>query len=805
VTAVLVCFALAIVPAMAAERGIDRQGDRGKSGLDRGGDQGDFVDTFGEESRVVRHGSRLAENGTAAKASNLLSAAAKQDGDQAIAMLNQILSMELPSTPETDRVLADANRRLAETYVGAPSKQVHLLGMALQYEADPVRRGRLETQITELGGDVFSLTFRGNDAAGTRDLGDADTCETATPAQASETMSIFPSGDANWRFFTVAGPLGEAYRIETVSDTPGTFDDDTDLSQYDSSGGTLLAFNDDSSAANAPFMSQIITSCLTPGTYYIEVGGFADISTPDNFDLEVEVIDTCVLPVVDAFENDDLRGDAADIGHPTSTPPHANGWGRAKKEIQARTIFPNGDRDHAKMKLTRNEFVRMETAGQFPTKFNGFSSSDPFDDADTVMEVRYPVEPEYGGRCNEPDIGFVNACFDEQDCIDNCGGSFPCNGAPLAGFPVCMPYYFFNSPFQGNPTDGYQNPLAVNDDKGGGSFGSRLLLCLPRTQPGSDSASVQDSWIVRVEPFSASDIFDYELLAKNEVQCPFEVEPNNDFELSTNAIELGDTVFGIFDFSEAAPFQDSDWYSFDVEGETLATLWTDGYDSYAVDTAFQLAIGPDDNGDFFLLATDDDGGAGFLSVLEVIIPPANELLGNVSADADYLLNVTSFYLNPNFPYQLNTQGSAAPAVHNETDAAGDCDTEGAANPVAIGDSLLASINPTCDFDAYKLTVTENTFVSVATDGGGDTTLSLYDCSDDSLLACDDDGGPGLLSLVEGCLPPGDYCARVRAFSGFATFDYGISFTGTAGCSPTDPPTVVGDGLYTCSSGFDTCP
>ena len=73
-----------------------------------------------------------------------------------------------------------------------------------------------------------------------------------------------------------------------------------------------------------------------------------------------------------------------------------------------------------------------------------------------------------------------------------------------------------------------------------------------------------------------------------------------------------------------------------------------------------------------------------------------------------------------------------------------------------------------------------------------------------LAAETSDGGPGMLPMIDGCLPAGQYCATVRAFSATATFDYDIRVRGTVGCEPMDPPLLSGDGAFTCMS-FDTCP
>jgi hypothetical protein len=577
-------------------------------------------------------------------------------------------------------------------------------------------------------------------------------------------------------------------RIETISDNPGTFEDDTDVSLWGDcpeNGGSVIASNDDL-PDGTDFTSLIESPLLFPGSYYVEVGGFFDTATPDNFTLELEVTDVIELPTEDSYEPDNDRADANAIGHPTSIPQNANGWGRSRKEIQDHSMFSasGGDVDHVTFDLTRNELVRIGTAGQFPTFFNGFEGSGALDNPDTVIELLYENEPDYGGRCNQESLGFLPVCFSDADCPQPLV-------TPVAGFPPCIPISAFIA-------IGAENPLAFNDDRGGGDFGSELLLCLPRSKDDADSLYDATGWVVRVNPFSANDLFDYEVQVKNEVSCNYEVEPNNDFPDAT-PLTLGDTVHGIYDFQATNPFSDSDLYSWDVDEESLVNFETLGYDSMAVDTGLELFVGPDDAGDYFDTGvSDDDGGTGFLSALSLIVPPASQLLGNTSADADYFLNVTSFFYNPNYPYTLTSGISAVPAMESEPN-----DTCGTANAIELGDSVSGSIGASCDYDSYKLTLTGDTFVTVATDGAADTALELRDCSDDSVLACDDDSGPGLLSLVDGCLPAGDYCARVRAFQG-GTGAYEINVSGTGGCVPTDPPSVSGDGAFTCLD-YDTCP
>jgi hypothetical protein len=773
--------------------------DRGPISLDRGNP----VDPELRRIATPRQGADVAATDSSAhleltKAQALFALSELQERSEAITTLQRIVSLGLRSTPEADKLLSAVYQRFAGLYQETPLKQAHLLGGALVHASDPGVRTELESSIAALGGDALEIRTRYAPSS-TDAIGVQDVCTDALAATLpfSTVMSIFPSGDHDWFSFTLNTASGGArVRIETISDTPGSFADDTDLTLY---GGCdtatsvpldLIAFNDDGVGVNAPFMSRIDTDCLPNETYYVEVGGFADISTPDNFELEIEIIEDCTIPTPDQYEPDDTADLATPIGYPNAPSAQA-ARRRPRTDSQVHSIFPSADVDNMSLDLNQNLLVRLKTTnalglgGIIPQG----GSLDPVPNPDTVLNLLYAEPKDYGGRCNDADIGFVNSCRTDEDC--------PPSTNPVPGFPDCIPLAEFGglSHFAGNP------PLAVNDDVSlPSNLGSELLLCLPSTGNNSDAASVNGDWIAEVSAFSTTDFFEYQVQATNEVRCNYESEPNNSLT-TPNPLTLGDTVHGIFEFSETWPFQDADLFSFDVTEDSLVRLETSGYDSFRVDTALDLIVGPDDNGDFFLLAEDDNGGVGNLSKLEVILPPASDLLGNATADADYLLNVTSDQLNPNFPYTLHTEAVPPPKVETEPNDTCGVDSES----TEPGDEWLSSINPTCDFDTYKLTVTEDTFVTIETSGAGDTTVQLRDCSDDSELACDDDGGPGLLSLIDGCLPPGEYCVKVRAFSGFATFGYGLDIGGVPGCAPTDPPTMSGDGLFTCASGFDICP
>ena len=809
-TAIVVCLSLTLVPAMASEQTIDRHGDRTKAGkgVSSNGGVTPQYSTQAGDFLVGAPAYSAGNNQTSIRASSLLSAASKQEADVAITMLQQIVTMNLQSTEQNDQILSSAFEMLAGLYSGAPSKQVMNLGMALQYASDASRRTDLEGQITSLGGDVFTLAFNNNNGLNTyakRDPGADDSClgAAAVALPHSETMSITPAGDHNWRSFDLVGaPRDGAFlRIQTISDNPGSGEDDTDLALWNDcpeNGGEQIAFNDD---IIGDFTSRIDTDCLGPGTYYVEVGGFFDFSTPDNFDLEIEITGTCVVPVIDGFEPDDSPATAGDIGLPT--PTSGNGWGRSHKEIQARSLVPRGDFDYVTFGLSQNSLVRMGTADQFPTFFNGFTGPNDLLAADTIMALFYQNEPNYGGRCNQSTNGFLPVCFTDADCPDPLID-------PLPAFPDCIPLQAF-----GLVAD--FNPIATNDDRGSGDFGSELLMCLPRTGSGGGSGTLQavgGEWMVEVSPWRPTgttnfiDPFDYELQVKNEVGCLYEQEPNGDccFPYDSRGpaqeYEIGTTISGMWDFSVANPYADSDHFVFDVEETTFLLFSTDAPEPGVSDTFLELIVGPDDEGDFFFAGvSDDNGGVGGLSSVAADLPPANELLGNeLTNDARYIMRVRSRFISANWPYEFSAVVSTPPVVEVEPN-----DTEATAQAIEIGNTVIAAIDEDgCDYDVYSFTLTENTFVTLEETSGGDATMQITDCSG-NVAGCDDDsGGPGFLFLIDGCLPAGTWCAQVRAFDPALGFDYVLETSGTAGCTPDSPPTMNGDNGFNCTD-FDTCP
>jgi hypothetical protein len=241
------------------------------------------------------------------------------DGDTAgaVDVLNLIARMELPDTGPARTTMTDSYLLLAEVYRDHPTKA------------------------------------------------------SAVPYTGPEKMTISPAGDHNWRSFDVNGTT--AVRIETLSED--TFGDDTNLNLYGGcSGGTptdFIEFDDD----DGPGFLSLIEVCIPDGEYFVEVGGFNDTATPDDFDFIITELGPCVIPAPDDFEPDNESSLANDIGFRNNGNGQGGQGGRDNFQTQAHSIFPAGDIDFVQFALARDSRVRMETFGDGnPDTIIGLSS-----------------------------------------------------------------------------------------------------------------------------------------------------------------------------------------------------------------------------------------------------------------------------------------------------------------------------------------------------------------------------------------------------------------------------------------------
>jgi hypothetical protein len=213
---------------------------------------------------------------------------------------------------------------------------------------------------------------------------------------------------------------------------------------------------------------------------------------------------------------------------------------------------------------------------------------------------------------------------------------------------------------------------------------------------------------------------------------------------------------------------ENDYYYFTLEEEAAITIETSGFDDFDVDTFLELYDGCPGN----LLAADDDGGPGFLSKISAVLPAGT-----------YYVNVTvsPFAVGSYYPYSFSLTVAEPPMT--ETEPNDDCTT---GNPAVVGDTFAASISPIGDYDVFLLNVAQDGFIRIETDGPtGDTVLAVRSADGAIAIGCDDDGGNGLFSAWECCLPAGDYCVAVKEYGSNSTIsNYEISFSDLGSCTPT---------------------
>jgi hypothetical protein len=114
-----------------------------------------------------------------------------------------------------------------------------------------------------------------------------------------------------------------------------------------------------------------------------------------------------------------------------------------------------------------------------------------------------------------------------------------------------------------------------------------------------------------------------------------------------------------------------------------------------------------------------------------------------------------------------------------------------------GPAILGEIGAADERDRYTFNVTTSGSYAIATSGTTDTFLTLFGPnSETTLVAADDDSGPGTLSLLVQDLVAGQYVVQVRHFSAASTGEYGVSAMSNNNPGPeelqVDGPEVLGD-------------
>ncbi len=179
------------------------------------------------------------------------------------------------------------------------------------------------------------------------------------------------------------------------------------------------------------------------------------------------------------------------------------------------------------------------------------------------------------------------------------------------------------------------------------------------------------------------------------------------------------------------------------------------------------------------LAFDDDGGPGL----------ASQIVWDAPASGTYFLKVAGYST------RVGSYGLDIDVSSGGSDDYGNSSVT--AFPIALNSTVNGNIEVGSDQDWFAFTVPDGANVSLATSLGSldDTTVALIDTDGTSQLAFDDDGGPGLASLINWTAPAsGTYFAVVQSF-GTGTGSYGLTLT-------SDRTGVTGDfnadGIYDCT-------
>lgn len=192
---------------------------------------------------------------------------------------------------------------------------------------------------------------------------------------------------------------------------------------------------------------------------------------------------------------------------------------------------------------------------------------------------------------------------------------------------------------------------------------------------------------------------------------------------------------------EINPAGQQDLYTLNVTTAGTYTIDTSG----TTDT-FLSIFGPDN--DTRLVAADDDSGPGLLSLLVVHLEAGR-----------YLVQVRHFSPVGSGPYGLSVSSN---------------DNPGAVQVQVDGPEVSGNIGQPAESDLFTFSATAAGQHVIETSGSTDTFLTLFGPdSDTTVIAQDDDSGPGTLSRIQRQLQPGTYFFRVRHFSPGGMGAYGV--------------------------------
>lgn len=625
---------------------------------------------------------------------------------EAVDALNTIVRLDLPNTRAADKVVARSYELLGNLYgqgePGAAVKAVSYYDLALQRmsldedqeimartlraaaaileslgRAPETGQAQDAARALESGSAVSHPSLGTQTSAGLQDPAAAagdDTCGDASPVTPphSEIMSVSFPGDANWRSFNLAS--GTLVRMETLS--LEVFADDTTLTLYGGCSGTtptdFIQFDEDGGTG---FLS-LLQLCLPPGDYFLRTGGFNNTSTALDFQLAITEVAPCVPVVPDAYEIDDELASATRIGFRNNGVGNGNQGGRDNSQIQSHTIFPAGDIDFVKFRLSRPNFVRIETAGaDNPDTLIGLSNS-----GGQLLAINDDKGPAQSssrldlclpdGDWYVPMIAFnpsdtfrydvavdvEHPCLFESEPNGTCGGAKSIapgdtiSGLQTSGGVVDHDWFKFTltatqmvtiettgwDPFAVDTflilQDGCPGDVLAADDDSGVGFLSRIQGTLPAGTYYVD---------VTVSPFSVGSNFPYSMTL-TAVNPPIPESEPDDACGSGNPALLGDTYTAAI-----SPAGDRDNFTLTVSDDSFVQITTSGP---AGDTVLKISSVDGST----TIGCDDDNGPGLFSSWSCCLPAG-----------DYCVTVRDFGDNSTIPsYTVGFQGLGACSPSN---------------------------------------------------------------------------------------------------------------------------------------------
>lgn len=285
--------------------------------------------------------------------------------------------------------------------------------------------------------------------------------------------------------------------------------------------------------------------------------------------------------------------------------------------------------------------------------------------------------------------------------------------------------------------DSAQLFIGFNDDGGPGLF-SALTITLDVGLYFVEAASFLDSLAGN-----------YTLLATQLIVDPDTIPA----DVTTAAVlSVGTTVT-----EQLQTLGDRDWFRFTATADGLYTFTMDGGGiAPLADT---------------LLSLYDAAGNLILSNDDVNFFDLSSRIATTLTAGEYFVEAAASFDGAAGGYDLNVSfvdpGADTIADNPSTD-----------QDIALGGSASSTLDFLGDRDWFRLTLEEDTLITVDLGGSGesplvDTFLRIHD-EDGNLIASNDDGGPGLFSQITGLAAAGTYYLSAGAFGDEEAGDYTIS-------------------------------